>query len=205
MALGGNKLPSARNIIAIASACSVDEAPLLARRDQIARMDDVPADQPKRAGSRLVRWWWIPSATCRACIRISWSVRHRRLCCVLTPRRGARHADCCVSLALSGEKSGERALSGRLSASCRERETYRRAAWGAARRYASRPVKRPITPGVGRWSPSGQGSGVPDGDSWSGRRCLRMRAGRPDHEFVMRCPASHRSGDDGRPAVHHRG
>lgn len=62
-ALGGKELPSARNVIAIASACEVDETPLVARRDQIARMNDAPAHQPKKPRRGLVPWWWIPIAT----------------------------------------------------------------------------------------------------------------------------------------------
>lgn len=61
-ALGGKELPSARNVIAIASACEVDETPLVARRDEIARMNGAPASQSRKSRSGLVPWWWIPIA-----------------------------------------------------------------------------------------------------------------------------------------------
>lgn len=59
-ALGGKELPSARNVIAIAVACEVDEAPLVARRDQIARMNEAQASRPKKPRHGAVPWWWIP-------------------------------------------------------------------------------------------------------------------------------------------------
>lgn len=92
-ALGGKELPSARNIIAIASACDVDEAPLVARRDQIARMNGAPVNQSKKPRAGLVPWWWIP-VTALACVLVvsaSVVVRTNGRCTRLTPKQGRHH------------------------------------------------------------------------------------------------------------------
>ena len=103
-ALGGKELPSARNVIAIAAACEVDEAPLVTRRNQIARMNDAPASRLKKPRSGAVPWWWIPITAVFCTLVASASVL------ALVDGIGAPHPAATVSVATGQDPANTKCL-----------------------------------------------------------------------------------------------